>query len=187
MEPGTNPGYLYQQNTMRDAMVAALTLNIFNRHCDRVIMANLAQTVNVLQSVLLTDGKEVVLTPTYHVFDLYKNHQDAREIDCLVETETIGRGEWWLPQLSASASEKNGVTTVTIANLSADQPADILLEGIKNGRTTGRILQGAMQQYNDFDHQPLCIKPYKDMMNSESGINVVLPACCVVSIEVAQE
>ena len=77
VEPGTNPGFLYQQNTMRDALVAAITLNIFNRHCDRVVMANLAQTVNVLQSVLLTEGDKVVLTPTYHVFDLYKAHQGA--------------------------------------------------------------------------------------------------------------
>ena len=77
VEPDTNPGFLYQQNTMRDALVASLTLDIFNKHSSRVVMANLAQTVNVLQAVILTEGDQMVLTPTYHVFDLYKAHQDA--------------------------------------------------------------------------------------------------------------
>ena len=77
VEPGTNPGFLYQQNTMRDAIVAGLTLNIFNKHSDRVVMANIAQTVNVLQAVILTDADKMVLTPTYHVFDMYKEHMDA--------------------------------------------------------------------------------------------------------------
>ncbi|MFO7161080.1 MAG: alpha-L-arabinofuranosidase C-terminal domain-containing protein, partial [[Clostridium] cellulosi] len=75
VEPGTNPGFLYQQNTMRDALVAALTLNIFNHHSDRITMANIAQTVNVLQAVILTNGEKMILTPTYHVFDLYKSLQ----------------------------------------------------------------------------------------------------------------
>ena len=77
VEPGTNPGFLYQQNTMRDAVVAGLHLNVFNNHADRVRMANIAQTINVLQAMVLTRGEELVLTPTYHVFDLYKVHQDA--------------------------------------------------------------------------------------------------------------
>ena len=72
VEPGTNPGFLYQLNTMRDAIVSALTLNIFNKHSDRVRMANLAQTVNVLQSVILTDGEKMVKTPTYYVFKMFK-------------------------------------------------------------------------------------------------------------------
>ena len=77
VEPGTNPGFLYQQNTMRDALITAVNLDIFNAHSDRVVMANLAKTVNVLQAVVLTEGDAMVLTPTYHVFDLYKNHHDA--------------------------------------------------------------------------------------------------------------
>ncbi len=77
VEPGTNPGFLYQQNSLRDALVAGVTLNIFNNHSDRVHMANIAQMVNVLQSMILTDGDKMVLTPTYHVFDMYKVHQDA--------------------------------------------------------------------------------------------------------------
>ena len=76
VEPGTNPGFLYQQNTMRDAMVAALTLNIFNKHSDRIMMANIAQTVNVLQAMILTDAQKMVLTPTYYVFKMFKEHQN---------------------------------------------------------------------------------------------------------------
>jgi alpha-N-arabinofuranosidase len=77
VEPNTNPGFLYQQNTQRDALVAGLTLNIFNAHCDRVRMANIAQTVNVLQAMILTDGAKMILTPTYHVFEMWKVHQGA--------------------------------------------------------------------------------------------------------------
>ena len=81
VEPGTNPGFLYQQNTMRDALVAALTLNIFNNHCDTVVMANIAQIANVLQSMVLTEGDKLLLTPTYHVFKMYKAHQNARQLE----------------------------------------------------------------------------------------------------------
>lgn len=90
VEPGTNPGFLYQQNTMRDAIVAGINLNIFNKHCDRVKMANIAQMVNVLQSVILTEGEKMVLTPTYHVFHMYKYHQDAELLESSIVTEEIG-------------------------------------------------------------------------------------------------
>ena len=98
--PGTmwarhQPRLLYQQNTMRDAMVAALTLNIFNAHSDRVVMANLAQMVNVLQAVILTEGRKLVLTPTYHVFDLYKHHQDAVLLGSYAETGLVGTEGIW--------------------------------------------------------------------------------------------
>ena len=180
VEPGTNPGFLYQQNTMRDAMVAAITLNIFNRHCDRVIMANLAQTVNVLQSVLLTEGDKVVLTPTYHVFDLYKAHQDAREIDCFVECKAIG-GDWEQAGITASASEKEGVITVTLANLSDDQPETVTLNGVAAKAACGRMLSGKMDQYNDFDASPLDIQPLDVALNGGAA-SVELPPCTVAEI-----
>ncbi len=184
VEPGTNPGFLYQQNTMRDALVAAITLNIFNRHCDRVIMANLAQTVNVLQSVLLTEGDKVVLTPTWHVFDLFRAHQDSREIDCFVETETVGEAEWQLPQISASASEKDGTVTITLANVSADAPAEVALKGISAKAAKGRVLTGAMNALNDFDASPVCSKELSvDLQNGT--VNVKLPACAVAEITLA--
>ena len=90
VEPGTNPGFLYQQNTMRDALVAGINLNIFNKHCDRVKMANIAQMVNVLQSVILTDGERMIKTPTWFVFYLYQAHQDAELLDSTLETAMVG-------------------------------------------------------------------------------------------------
>ena len=183
VEPGTNPGFLYQQNTMRDALLAAITLNIFNRNCDRVIMANLAQTVNVLQSVVLTEGDQMVLTPTYHVFDLYKAHQNAREIDCFVQSEKVGEDQWQIDQLTASASEKDGVVTLTVANLSADKPAQISVDGFAASSVSGRILKGEIHQYNDFGSSPLCVEDF-DGSKLEDGVLIIsLPACSVAAIE----
>ena len=85
-EPGTHPRFLYQQNTLRDALVAGINLNIFNNHCDRVQMANIAQTINVLQAVILTEGEKMILTPTYHVFDMYKVHQNAQQLSVEFES-----------------------------------------------------------------------------------------------------
>ena len=104
VEVGTNPGFLYQQNTMRDALVAGINLNIFNKNCDRVKMANIAQIVNVLQSVILTEGEKMILTPTYHVFNMYKNHQDATLVESHIDTENIGvEEENKVPNLHESA------------------------------------------------------------------------------------
>jgi len=121
VEPGTNPGFLYQQNTMRDALTAGITLNIFNKHCDRVKMANLAQMVNVLQSVLLTEGKDMVKTPTYHVFHMYRHHQGATLLDSrLMSTSETGIGKWKVPGVIESTSvNEEGILTVTLNNLSA--------------------------------------------------------------------
>ena len=190
VEPGTNPGFLYQQNTMRDAMVAAINLNIFNKHCDRVVMANIAQTVNVLQAVILTEGDQMVLTPTYHVFDLYKAHQNAREVDAYVVCENVGVEGFMMPQLTASASEKDGRITLTVANVSCDQAAettlvirDVEIEGI-----SGRILTGAMGDYNDFGKTAVEVqvfKGYEVLANGE--IKLQLPACSVVEMTVCRK
>mgnify|MGYP000684982437 FL=1 len=101
VEPGTNPGFLYQQNTMRDALVAGINLNLFNKHSDRVKMANIAQMVNVLQSMILTEGEKMVKTPTYHVFDLYQVHQENDLLASSLETEQVGlEDEYMVPNLS---------------------------------------------------------------------------------------
>ena len=182
VEPGTNPGFLYQQNTIRDAMVAAVTLNIFNRHCDRVIMANLAQTVNVLQSVLLTEGDRVVLTPTFHVFDLFRAHQGAREIACFVRAEGTGTEAWQMDQISASASEKDGVITVTAANLDAAKPADLKINGVSAARACGRILSGEIHAKNDFTSSPVQIRPLEIRTEEGGEFSVTLPPCSVAEI-----
>ena len=180
VEPGTNPGFLYQQNTMRDAMVAAITLNVFMAHCDRVCMANLAQTVNVLQSVILTEGDKMVLTPTYHVFDLYKAHQDAQQVDCFVEADEVGEDKFTVPQVIASASQKDGKITLTLANLAMDKEAVVDVEGVCLCNAKGRILQGEATQYNDFDNSPLAVEAFTGIENGK----VKLPACCVVELTI---
>ena len=183
VEPGTNPGFLYQQNTMRDAMTAATILNIFNRHCDRIYMANIAQTVNVLQSIILTEGEKMVLTPTYYVFDLFQKHMDAKEVDCFVDTDTVGNGEITVPSLTASASEKDGKLTVTVANVDPDAPRTVTFEvtGRKIVSAEGRILTGSMSQYNDFDNASLHVEPLTGISVGEQ-ITVTLPACSVAEI-----
>jgi len=180
VEPGTNPGFLYQQNTMRDAMVAALTLNIFNRHCDRVSMANIAQIVNVLQAIILTEGEKMILTPTYHVFDLYKAHQDAREVDCFTQTDETYPG---VPRISASASEKDGALTITLANTAMDQEAKALVVGdIAGMEVTGCVLHGDKAAHNTFESAPVEIKPFDGFAWTERGLSVTLPACGIVAL-----
>ena len=129
VEPGTNPGFLYQQNTLRDALVAGVTLNIFNRHCDRVRMANIAQTVNVLQAMILTDKEKMLLTPTYHVFEMYKVHQDATLLPAELTCADYRFGQQEIPGLSVSASrDKAGKIHVTLCNLNPNAPAEVACE-----------------------------------------------------------
>ena len=184
VEPGTNPGFLYQQNTMRDAMVAALTLNIFNSHAGRVVMANLAQTVNVLQSVVLTDGADMLLTPTYHVFDLYKPHMDARLLSSCAACGEIPGG---VKQLSVSASEKDGKITVTAANLSADEACEtrIRLEGVKPAAVSARILAGDPHAKNTFEAKnAVSVKAFDGARLTDDGICAALPRCSVAAFEI---
>ncbi len=183
VEPGTNPGFLYQQNTMRDAQVAALTLNIFNAHADRIVMANLAQTVNVLQSVILTEGDKMVLTPTYHVFDLYKAHQEGTLVPVHVDADDSAEG---VKRVSASASLKGDVLTVTLANISATESCEVPISlcGAKPARAEGRVLAGEMRAKNDFSASPVAIAPLTSITLSSDEVRVTLPACSVAEITI---
>ncbi|MDR0396067.1 MAG: alpha-N-arabinofuranosidase [Oscillospiraceae bacterium] len=184
VERGTVPGFLYQQNTMRDAVVAALTLNIFNRHCDRVVMANLAQTVNVLQAVILTDGADMLLTPTYHVFDMYKAHQDASEAGCGVYCGRLPNG---LERISASASVKDGVITLTAANLSMTEASDarVSIEDKRPASASARIMAGGINDCNTFDVKA-AVEPVRlDVSVDNAGtIALTLPPCSVASLTI---
>jgi len=184
VEPGTNPGFLYQQNTMRDAMVAAITLQVFMNHCDRISMANIAQTVNVLQSMILTEGDKMVLTPTYHVFDLYKEHQDAKSVDCFVECETAGEGQWRLPKVFAAASKKEGRITITCANISETdaEAIDLLLADGTLSAASGRILAGASHDFNDFDCTRVDVKPFDQFTLNQNRLQLTLPPCSIIEI-----
>ena len=189
VEPGTNPGFLYQQSTMRDAIVAGLNLNIFNKHCDRVKMANIAQAVNVLQAVILTEGAKMVKTPTYHVFNLYKCHQDAELVESSIETESIGLDErYMVPNLSESSSiGKDGKLHITISNLSidSDYPVNTVLFDTQVKSVTGTILTNSFGAFNTFDN-PDTVKPEPFTRISAEGnkLHFTIPACSVLRLDV---
>ena len=187
-EPGTNPGFLYQQNTIRDALVAGINLNIFNKHCDRVKMANIAQLVNVLQSVILTDGDRMVKTPTWHVFYLFQKHQGADLVESSLETKEIGLDEEELiPNMNESVSlDKDGKLQITITNASLDEdyPVELVLMEGKISKVTGEIVTGAMRDYNTFD-QPDCVafKSFDGAAITEKGLTFTVPARSVLHLE----
>jgi len=126
--PGSNPGFLVQQQSVRDAVLAALNLNIFARHADRVRMANIAQMINVLQAMIVTDQEKMVLTPTYHVFKMYVPFQDATFVPLTLDAGTYAHGEISLPRVDAIASkDKSGKLWLAITNVDPNLPAEIQL------------------------------------------------------------
>ena len=185
VEPGTNPGFLYQQNAMRDALVAAIHLNIFNRHARRVMMANLAQTVNVLQSILLTDGEQLVKTPTYHVFDLYKEHQGGTAVYCYTDADKADEAHK-APMVSSSVSIKEGVMTLTLANCSLTEEVQIDCDlcHFDAHEAQARILTADTHAFNDFDHpEDVTIQPWTAQVTN-GKLQVKLPPCSVVAVAV---
>lgn len=203
VEPGTNPGFLYQQNTMRDALVAGLSLNIFNNHADRVQVANIAQTVNVLQALALTEGEKMLLTPTYHVFEMYKVHLDATLLPCAVESAEYVATQplvgnhgvagstkplAGVAQINASASkDASGKIHLSLCNLHHDDPADVQVEVRGGGasKIAGRVLTAsAMNAMNTFDAADV-VKPATLTAVKQSGnvATLTLPARSVVVVE----
>ena len=186
-EPGTNPGFLYQQNTMRDALSAAISLNIFNNHADRVRMANIAQTINVLQAMVLTEGEKMVLTPSYHVFDLFKEHQNGTLLPVSTDIPDYCLDGEAIPGLSVSSSkDKNGAVVITLANPDPSGEIDLTID-IRPGRInkiTGRVLSSrAMQDYNDFsDGDRVRPELYSAAEIRGDLIKAVLPSKSVVTL-----
>lgn len=188
VEPGTNPGFLYQQNTMRDAMVAAINLNLFNQHCDRVKMANIAQMVNVLQAVILTEGERMVKTPTYYVFDLFKYHQSATLLESKLECEKLNTESGGFEQLTQSASmDADGKIHITLANISADRscPVEVLAGKKSLFKVEGEILTGEINAKNTFEH-PESIKKeiYRKMDVVGGTIKFEMPSCSILHLTV---
>lgn len=190
VEPATNPGFLFQQNTLRDALVAAINLNIFNNHCDRVKMANIAQIINVLQSVLLTNDAEVVRTPTFYVFKMYSVHHDARLIPAELTCQDYALGDEKVPAVSVSASrDSNGLVHVTLANLDPKKSISLAteLQGLdKVAKVSGQIVSSeAMNAYNDFGKpEAINVKPYTNFKVKDKTLELNLPAKSVVLIEI---
>lgn len=184
VEPGTNPGFLYQQNTMRDALVAGINLNIFNNHCARVRMANIAQTVNVLQAVILTEGARLVLTPTYHTFGMYKAHQGARRLPFALDCGQYSFGGEAVPQLSVSASvNEAGDIHISVCNLDPNRaaPVECLLNGDAKAQVSASVLAtSAMNARNTFeDREAVQPRPLTTVKRTPGGFKAELPPMSV--------
>ena len=193
VEPGTNPGFLYQQNTVRDALVASIHFDGFHRHADRLLMANIAQTVNVLQAMILTDPDSgaLVLTPTYHVFAMNAGHQDARALDAHVLlpeeiAEVDGRA---LPMLSASASTTGETALVSLSNLDLDQERTLVLDLRGRGVTghTATVLTGEGSAAHNTPEQPEAVapRPLENVRELENrgGLEITLPPHSFATVE----
>ncbi|WP_270210957.1 alpha-N-arabinofuranosidase [Streptococcus anginosus] len=180
VEPGTNPGFLYQQNTIRDAMVAALTLNIFHKHADRIHMANIAQTVNVLQAMILTEGDKMVKTPSYHVFDLYKVHQDADLVASYGdESET----------LSYTVSKKDGVISISVCNYSLTETQTLDVAG-EFGDTIAEaryITADKVDAHNDFEHpENITIKDFDGAKLVDGQLSITILPMSVATVRISE-
>lgn len=191
VEPGTNRGFLYQQNTMRDAVTAAIHLNIFNKHADRVKVANLAQIVNVLQSVILTRDDEMVLTPTYHVFRMFRVHQEARLLNIDLRCEDYENENRRIPAISASASvDKEGKVHISLANLNPNKPVTVTCPVIGESfkKVTGELLTSdEMNSFNTFEN-PDVVKPvdFDDYTFKNGILSINMPSKSVVVLELTK-
>lgn len=192
VEPGTNPSFLYQQNTLRDALVAATTLDIFNRHADKVVMSNIAQMVNVLQSMVLTEGERMLVTPTGYVYELYAGHQGAQALRTHLETDcvTVKRGvvakDSSLAVVAGSASIKGNTLLATLTNSHATEEAEvnIQLPGAAVLSATARALCGEIHAHNTFDRPDIVQPAALEAVVTDHGVRITLPAAAVAAVEI---
>jgi alpha-N-arabinofuranosidase len=192
-EAGTVRGHLYQQNTMRDAMVAALSLNVFHKFTDRVRMTNIAQIANVLQSMVLTRGDKMILTPTYYVFKMYRAHQGAKfvPLDFICSTRQVKSERSDTPRnvpvISATASQKDGILTISLANTDLSNDFDIEIPiNLKNAVISGEILTSAnIDDYNDFDHpSTITLKDFNKAKLVKDTIKLTIPAKSIITLTI---
>jgi alpha-L-arabinofuranosidase len=187
--PGSNPGFLVQQNSLRDAVLAALNLNIFARHADRVRMANIAQMVNVLQAMILTDKEKMLLTPTYHVFKMYVPFQDATFVPINFDAGTYTHGSITLPRVDAiAAKDTNGKLWLAITNVDPNRSAQIeaTLKGIVAKSMMGETLTAAkVDSVNTFG-APITVTPKPITAKIDNGkllLNLAPKSVTVISVE----
>lgn len=189
VEPGTNSAFLYQQNSLRDAMVAALNLDIFNKHCDRVKMANIAQTINVLQSVILTKDEQIVLTPTYYVFKMYKVHHDANLLPVDISSEDYTVGNESIKSISSSASvDTNGLIHITLTNVNPNKGTKVKIELAGSGQkefVRGEIITAAkINSYNDFGKdEEVTLREFDNVNITGNSVEIELTAKSIVMLE----
>jgi alpha-N-arabinofuranosidase len=184
-EPGRNPGFLYQQNTLRDAVVAAVTLNIFHRHADRVRMSMIAQTVNVLQAMILTDEENMILTPTYHVFEMHIPFQDATFLPAEAEAPAYRHGESEMPAVDVSAARgEDGRIYLSLVNLDPNRPATLsaAITGAEVTSASGRLLTApAMDARNTFEEpEALVPAPFEGQIRGDALVFELPPKSVAV-------
>ena len=190
VEKGTNPGFLYQQNSVRDAVVAGLILNMFNQHSDRIKMANIAQMVNVLQSVILTEGDQMVLTPTYHIFDMYKDHQDAMLLaSAELDVPQYAMGDVKLNAVNSSASKAaDGSVLITLANIDPHQAQNVAVDvrGMNMASVEATVITGPeMNSCNTFENGDVVVPvAFEDYAQDGSVLNLNVPAKSVVALKI---
>ena len=191
VEPGTNPGFLYQQNSMRDALIAATTLNIFNTFCERVRMANIAQTVNVLQAMILTQEEKMLLTPTYHVFNMYKGHKDGLLLPSYLSTEDYAFNGEKIPAVSSSASlREDGSMILTLTNVNPNKAVSLDINFMGKSISTiqdAQVLTApAVNSINTFEKtdtvKPRSFESFEK--TSDNTLRIDLPAKSVVALQV---
>jgi alpha-N-arabinofuranosidase len=188
--PGNNPGFLAQQNSLRDAVLAALNLNIFARHAERVRMANIAQMINVLQAMILTDKEKMVLTPTYYVYKMYVPFQDATFVPVSFDAGTYTHGDITLPRVDAiAAKDKAGKLWLAITNVDPNHPAEIefTLAGINAKSAAGETLSAPkVDSVNSFD-APNTVVPKPISAKAQDGkLNFRLEPKSVTVVAVEQ-
>jgi alpha-N-arabinofuranosidase len=186
--PGTNPGFLQQQNSMRDAIIAALHLNIFARHADRVRITNIAQMANVLQAIILTDGPKMVLTPTYHVFKMYLPFQDATLIPVRFDAGTYTQGDIRLPRVDAVAvRDKAGKLWLALTNLDPNHPARInaSFAGLQVRAAQGEVLTAPRVDSNNSFDAPMIVVPRPLAGKAaKGGVQIELPSKSVAVLQI---
>lgn len=189
--PGSNPGFLQQQNSLRDALIAAVSLDIMNKHSDRVRMANIAQMVNVLQAVILTEGDQMIKTPTYHVFDLYRVHFDTQLLQTNANISSYGHDGEEIPSISLTASKSDdGRINLTITNLDANNTRDVEFDfrGIDNlGNVSSSMILTAdeVSSINTFDEPDnVVLQDFSDFELNGTMLNVSLPSKSVVVLTI---
>jgi alpha-N-arabinofuranosidase len=190
VEPGTNPGFLYQQNSLRDAIVAGLNLHIFHGHADRISMTNIAQTINVLQAMILTDKERMLRTPTYHVFEMFKVHQDGVFLPIELETPDYTQAGESIPAVSASATrDDRGNIHLSLINTDANRemPVRCSLRGTSASTVSGRFLTATkVNSHNTFD-QPGNVRPepFTEARIQQGTLTTTLPAKSIVVLKLS--